>query len=689
MLPERFDLSRLPSLPPVLLRLLCAFNDEHVSPRQVAALIDADIGLSARVVAAANASCFGPPRQYRGVEQTVVHLGLRAIRAIAVTASVQSVFESRPDAPAAAFLRACWLRSLRAAFAARQLARLIGQPETEEAYVVALLQDLGRLLMTLQDPAYPQWQQDTQDLDGLLAAERAAFGITHHELVARLLQEWRFPTLAAAAPLQRYRAPAELVGAQPLSGILRLANLLADGGPADEAAGAGQQLFGLARELLQQVQGQAIREAAALAQTLRPAGRGEEADAALSARIGAELGRLALFDQARLELAEAAELPALQAALVQAACRLFDVPAAALLLRRDEQTLASVAAWPPFRAEDCAGLPVPLAGAAALSAAARRGEVIDSATTHALLDEQFASLLAQPQLLCVPLAATPPVPGLLAFAVDAPAAARLQPRHAALQLFAEEAAAAIERLQRAQALAEQARREAAELPHARARVMVHEAANPLGIMRNYLGILGLRLGEEHAVQGDLRIIGEEIDRVAAILRQYADSSAPVTDDGTPVEVDRLLREQAGLLRLALFEPHDCRLETDLSAGLNAAPGSGPALKQIVLNLLRNAVEALGSGGTVQLSSAGPVWADGGEFIEISVSDDGPGLPPEVQRRLFQPLTSHKGDGHAGLGLSIVANLVRELGGRIDCRSRPQRGCEFHVRVPRHAVADEV
>jgi signal transduction histidine kinase len=71
-----------------------------------------------------------------------------------------------------------------------------------------------------------------------------------------------------------------------------------------------------------------------------------------------------------------------------------------------------------------------------------------------------------------------------------------------------------------------------------------------------------------------------------------------------------------------------------------------------------------------------------EYVELEVRDDGPGIPPHVLARLFEPIESSKGAGHSGLGLSIVKSLVAQLGGVVSCKSSERRGTTFRILLPR-------
>jgi PAS domain S-box-containing protein len=99
------------------------------------------------------------------------------------------------------------------------------------------------------------------------------------------------------------------------------------------------------------------------------------------------------------------------------------------------------------------------------------------------------------------------------------------------------------------------------------------------------------------------------------------------------------------------------------------------LQQVVLNLLENAAEAVPPGGRIQVRTR-----DAGDHAELAVSDEGPGIPPEVQARMFEAFYTTKAHG-SGLGLSIVRRIVEAHGGSVSCETGPGRGTAFRVLLP--------
>jgi len=137
-----------------------------------------------------------------------------------------------------------------------------------------------------------------------------------------------------------------------------------------------------------------------------------------------------------------------------------------------------------------------------------------------------------------------------------------------------------------------------------------------------------------------------------------------------------------MFQTSLFAAHDIEISLNLDDSMPPMLTNADALKQIYTNLVKNAVEALPAEGLVMVYTQDQVNVDGKAHFEICVADDGPGIPDEILPDLFTPIKTTKGDGHAGVGLTIVKNLVNELHGSISCRSS-DKGTSFHILLPRN------
>lgn len=217
----------------------------------------------------------------------------------------------------------------------------------------------------------------------------------------------------------------------------------------------------------------------------------------------------------------------------------------------------------------------------------------------------------------------------------------------------------------------------------RARRVRHEASSPLSLIRNYLYLIQERHGADEKTRTDLAILGSEIDRVAHMLRGIT-GTPQSTSEAQVCQANDVLRDLRTLCADTIFAPRGVQLDLRTAAQLPEVRIPRSVLRQILLNLLRNAAEAVPEGGRVSLASSGPVSVDGRLCVELRVIDSGPGLPAERLRNLFADGDSEKGPEHEGIGLSIVRDLLREFGAAMICRSQPGAGTGMQVFIPASA-----
>lgn len=207
----------------------------------------------------------------------------------------------------------------------------------------------------------------------------------------------------------------------------------------------------------------------------------------------------------------------------------------------------------------------------------------------------------------------------------------------------------------------------------------HNLKNPLGSMKT---LLQLQLENPHApeeIRRDCEMVVGEIDRMGAKLQQLLHFARPAVRAGNhAAQVDAavviarlldLLRKDAGQRGIALL--------FERPPGEVSVPAPEEALTDIFQNLIVNAVEASARRGTVKVA-----LEHNGAGMRFSVSDEGPGIPPEVQPRIFQPFFTTKPAG-TGLGLAIVQRRLNEIGGTIECQSpvSADRGTRFVITLP--------
>ncbi len=216
--------------------------------------------------------------------------------------------------------------------------------------------------------------------------------------------------------------------------------------------------------------------------------------------------------------------------------------------------------------------------------------------------------------------------------------------------------------------------------------VAHEIRNPLVSIKTFMHLLPDHLDDEE-FQGEFReMVTGELDRLERLLDTLITHAQPGTGPSRPgptrpgSRIDEVFESMAKLLSQRAGE-RQVELAVDLGDELgDALPrlaiGEDP-LRQILLNLILNALDAAPNASTVSLRGLGTSE----EGFAFSVEDCGPGIPPELQARVFEPFFSTRSDRVGGLGLAISKKLIEEAGGTIRAESGEQGGARLRVQLP--------
>jgi two-component system NtrC family sensor kinase len=183
----------------------------------------------------------------------------------------------------------------------------------------------------------------------------------------------------------------------------------------------------------------------------------------------------------------------------------------------------------------------------------------------------------------------------------------------------------------------------------------------------------------------LAIVESQIQRMVDDIRSVLGRTRDVPVSRTPVEVAALVADAVTLVSSRLT-PRTIALRTDVPKDLPTVPADALGLRQVLLNLLTNAIDATPPNGTIEVA-ARVLPADQRQRMqfELAVSDSGHGMSPEELRRAFEPFyTTKTADRGTGLGLVIVEHIVRAHGGQLSAESTPERGTTVRVRLPLEA-----
>jgi PAS domain S-box-containing protein len=207
--------------------------------------------------------------------------------------------------------------------------------------------------------------------------------------------------------------------------------------------------------------------------------------------------------------------------------------------------------------------------------------------------------------------------------------------------------------------------------------VVHELNNPLTAVNMYSDVLVEKLthaGHDPADVEKVKAIHEAGMRIQRLARDLVAYARPAGARTEPVDLAEVIEEAIRLARSALKE-HSGLVDKRIG-DVPPLEGSRASLVQVVVNLVRNAAQAIPDGGHVGIALA----AEGGA-VKLTVSDDGAGMEPEVAARAFEPFFTTKGGQGIGLGLPIVQGIVERHGGSVHLATAPGKGTQVTVSLP--------
>ncbi|MGC8800731.1 sensor histidine kinase [Chloroflexus sp.] len=210
--------------------------------------------------------------------------------------------------------------------------------------------------------------------------------------------------------------------------------------------------------------------------------------------------------------------------------------------------------------------------------------------------------------------------------------------------------------------------------------VAHEINNPLYAARNSLYLVEQDLPPDAPQRTFLTIAQQELSRIARIITRMRDFYRPSRGELTNANINALLRETLELVTTHLRHSH-VTIHTQLASDLPPIVAHADQLRQVFLNIILNACDAMPGGGTLTVRSE--LIATRSEkpmTLAVSISDTGVGIDPEHIPHLFEPFYTTKPHG-TGLGLAISAHIITQHGGRITVDSQPGVGTTFTILLP--------
>jgi signal transduction histidine kinase len=216
--------------------------------------------------------------------------------------------------------------------------------------------------------------------------------------------------------------------------------------------------------------------------------------------------------------------------------------------------------------------------------------------------------------------------------------------------------------------------------------VAHEINNPLAIINEKSGLLRdlVSVDKQHPNQEKyLKILDAvlySVERCSRITHRLLGFAKRIDVQRETIDVFNLINEVLGFLGKEA-EHRNISVSVSADQGIPTIESDRGQLEQVFLNIVNNAFAALESGGRIMIT----IRQIQGNRVEVTISDNGPGIPKDVLPRIFEPFFSTKGEGGTGLGLSITYGIVQKLGGELSVQSDVGHGTSFTITLPIEAA----
>lgn len=209
--------------------------------------------------------------------------------------------------------------------------------------------------------------------------------------------------------------------------------------------------------------------------------------------------------------------------------------------------------------------------------------------------------------------------------------------------------------------------------------IAHEIRNPLTSIKMRLYSLGEELKSNPVTKDDMNVIDEEISRMEKTVKNFLDFARPPELNLQKCDINQIIEGTIGLL-LPKANSQNIQIKKALKALASEIEIDKEQIRQVFLNVMLNAIEAMPSGGTLEITTDKQTDKESKDILVIKVKDTGLGIPSDLKRKLFEPFFTTKSEG-TGLGLFIASRIIQMHKGAIGLESQPGKGTTVIVRLP--------
>jgi len=203
----------------------------------------------------------------------------------------------------------------------------------------------------------------------------------------------------------------------------------------------------------------------------------------------------------------------------------------------------------------------------------------------------------------------------------------------------------------------------------------HEIKNPLMVIGGFIRQLQRHFGDDHAAKEKFDIVINEVKRLESFLGELRDFTRPAAPIMQKIDINKVIQEEQALMQEAAKE-RGIIIADSLQSDLPPVEADLNQMKQVLVNLIKNAMEAIEGEGKITLATGvtdGQIW--------FSVQDTGKGIDPETLAKIFDPFFTTKDQG-TGLGLAVINKIIVDHQGTVEVKSTPGEGSTFIVNLPK-------
>jgi HD-like signal output (HDOD) protein/signal transduction histidine kinase len=672
------ELVRLPSPPHILSKLLDVCHDPDSSTGDLADIISFDAALTSKLTMAVNKAAFAIDLPINNLEKAVTLIGHDKVKSMVITSSIQQLFAGLINSQKV-FLYNAWLDSLYCAVFARDIAIAIEYEHPQDAYLAGLLHDVGQIVFDAKH--HDQYVKiiNAKTEAETIAQEISKYGVSHTELGAAILEQW--PSLSPSiADATRYHHEAEelLQGSDILCRIVAEASHIArhwsrSGNPAARWQSKLVTKSDLNKIYLH-VQDKVAQTAAKLGIT-SPKGRSLTQDD-LTGEIEKETIRLArkIRDASLVKVISSEEsqfevLESPQSLLLKIAqeMQLFFSISDVVLLFHDPQSTDVLTLYEVDLAQPVSKFSIENKNSQIIKSFTEKCKLwIEPASTgnrkSPISDRQIVRRLHHDIALSLPMIYEEEVVGTIVIGAHKTQKTNLEKLSDIIASYLENIAGIWLKSN----------------PGLRRKAQA-EISNPLSVIGNYIDIVKLKSEADGAESSkEIVILKDELQRIRNIVLNFK--------EGRDIEPEAVFLNTELEACIPLYvKSFSNNNEVQVMWSLDRVDAeisiTRDALRQIILNLVKNAVEAQTDDAAIMISSYHFVNIDGRAFAQFTISDRGKGVDAKTRGLLFSPLTSKKEGDDRGLGLSVVAETVNRYDGQIKYMQNEVRGALFEVSIP--------